>query len=134
MERLTQFFKALSDETRLRILVLLTHGELCVCDVMGVLGEPQSKVSRHLAYLKHSGWTNSRRVGVWMHYWLNEPVDEIHKAQLDFLKEKLVPLRQFQADKEKLMKLKKDGSCKAMMRSKANPSMGQRASLARRIR
>jgi ArsR family transcriptional regulator len=68
MERLAQFFKALSDETRLRIMMLLTQGELCVCDLMFVLDEPQSKVSRHLAYLKHSGLTNSKRAGVWMHY------------------------------------------------------------------
>ena len=42
MERLVQFFKALSDETRLRIMMLLTLGELCVCDLMFVLDEPQS--------------------------------------------------------------------------------------------
>lgn len=119
MERLAQFFKALSDETRLRIMVLLTHGELCVCDVMEVLGEPQSKVSRHLAYLKHSGLTNSRRVGVWMHYWLKDPEDEIHKAHMDFLKEKMAPLPQFREDEKKLVELKKQGSCRAMLRSKA---------------
>jgi len=89
MEQLVQFFKALSDETRLRIMMLLTQGELCVCDLMVVLDEPQSKVSRHLAYLKHSGLTNSKRAGVWMHYRLKEPADHLHNAQIDFLKEKL---------------------------------------------
>jgi ArsR family transcriptional regulator len=119
MEQLVQFFKALSDETRLRIMVLLTKGELCVCDLMFVLDEPQSKVSRHLAYLKHSGLTNSRRAGVWMHYWLKEPRNEVHKAQVNFLKKQLFHLPQFRRDREKLLELKKEGSCKAMMKFKA---------------
>jgi ArsR family transcriptional regulator len=119
MEQLAQFFKALSDETRLRIMMLLTQGELCVCDLMFVLDEPQSKVSRHLAYLKHSGLTNSKRAGVWMHYRLKEPVEEVHKAQIDFLKEQLSRLPQFRIDREKLLELKKQGGCKAMIKLKA---------------
>src|SRR4030042_5566369 len=98
MEQLVIFFKALSEEMRLRMMMLLTQGELCVCDLMFVLDEPQSKVSRHLAYLKHSGLTNSKRAGVWMHYWLKEPVDEVHKAQINFLKEQLGRLSQFRID------------------------------------
>jgi ArsR family transcriptional regulator len=119
MEQLIQFFKALSEEMRLRIMMLLTHGELCVCDLMVVLDEPQSKVSRHLAYLKHSGLTKSKRAGVWMHYRLKEPADDIHRAQLDFLKGQLSLLPQFRADREKLLKLKKQGGCKAMVKIKA---------------
>jgi ArsR family transcriptional regulator len=119
MEQLVQFFKALSDETRLRIMMLLTQGELCVCDLMFVLDEPQSKVSRHLAYLKHSGLTNSKRAGVWMHYRLKEPADDAHKVQIDFLKQKLSQLPQFRMDREELLELKKQGGCKAMIKSKA---------------
>ena len=119
MEKLAQFFKALSEETRLRIMMLLTQGELCVCDLMFVLDEPQSKVSRHLSYLKHSGLKNSRRAGVWMHYWLKEQVDDVHRAQLDFLKRQLSYLPQFRMDREKLLELKKQGGCKAMMKFKA---------------
>ena len=119
MEQLLQFFKALSDETRLRIMMLLTHGELCVCDLMIVLDEPQSKVSRHLAYLKHSGLTNSKRVGVWMHYSLKKASDETYKAQINFLMEQLSHLPQFRMDREKLLDLKKQGSCKAVMKLKA---------------
>src|SRR4030067_1874377 len=107
MEQLVQFFKALSEVMRLRIMMLLTQGELCVCDLMFVLDEPQSKVSRHLAYLKHSGLTNSRRAGVWMHYCLKESADEVHKAQIDFLKEKLSHLPQFRKDREKLLERNK---------------------------
>lgn len=119
MERLAQFFKALSDETRLRIMMLLTKGELCVCDVMEVLGEPQSKVSRHLAYLKHSGITESKRVGVWMHYRLKDSQNGILKAQIDFLKEKLSEVPPFRSDRQKLIELKRQGSCKAMVKLKS---------------
>jgi len=119
MEQLIQFFKALSDETRLRIMMLLTRGELCVCDLMVVLDEPQSKVSRHLAYLKHSGLTNSKRVGVWMHYRLKQPADDVHRAELDFLKEKLSCFPEFRRDREKLLELKKQGGCKAIVKLKA---------------
>lgn len=65
-----QMYKALGDETRLRILGLLCRGELCVCDIMEVLELPQSTVSRHLAYLKNSGWATGTRRGRWMYYQL----------------------------------------------------------------
>ncbi|MGQ9509467.1 MAG: ArsR/SmtB family transcription factor [Thermodesulfobacteriota bacterium] len=119
MEQIVQFFKALSDKTRLRILMLLTTGELCVCDLMEVLGEPQSKVSRHLAYLKHSGITENKRIGVWMHYSLKEPADDVLRAQIEFLKEQFPCLTQFRTDREKLLELKKQGGCKAMLKFKA---------------
>lgn len=113
MERLVQFFKALSDETRLRALMLLTHGELCVCDVMAVLEQPQSKVSRHLAYLKHSGLVQSRRVGVWMHYRLDESSRGAHRSLVKCLKAELSHLAPFRTDKEKMLELKRRGGCKA---------------------
>ncbi len=64
-------FNALADETRLRILNLLGEGELCVCDMMTVLGEPQSKISRHLAYLRRTRLVETTRKGLWMHYRLS---------------------------------------------------------------
>jgi len=68
MNSVTRLFKALSDDTRLRIFGLLQEGELCVCDLMAVLELPQSTVSRHLAYLRNSGVVADRREGVWIHY------------------------------------------------------------------
>ena len=118
MDQLAQLFKALSEDTRVRIVMLLTYGELCVCDLMAVLDEPQSKVSRHLAYLKHSGMTNSKRVGVWMHYWLNDSENRICKALIDFLKEHLSHQIQFQGDMKRLLELKKQGGCKAALKLK----------------
>ena len=72
MHNEARLFKALADETRLRILALLLEGELCVCEIMAALDLPQSTVSRHLAYLRNSGWVKDRRQGVWMYYSLNE--------------------------------------------------------------
>ena len=63
-----QLFKILSDPTRLRLLNLLAHEEVCVCDLHGTLGVDQPKVSRHLAQLKRAGLVEARRNGKWMHY------------------------------------------------------------------
>ena len=69
-----QMYKALGDITRLRILGLLHTGELCVCDIMEILKLPQSTVSRHLAYLRNSGWVGGRRKGKWMYYQLRQSI------------------------------------------------------------
>ncbi|MCC6397682.1 MAG: metalloregulator ArsR/SmtB family transcription factor [Bacteroidetes bacterium] len=86
MEDLAKMFKALSDPSRLRILNLLYHsGELCVCDIIAVMGVTQTKVSRHLAYLKRAGLVTDRRQGLWMLYSLPRPVDEMHRRMIDAL-------------------------------------------------
>jgi ArsR family transcriptional regulator len=69
MKNEARLFKSLGDETRLMILwLLMQKEELCVCDIMGVLGITQSKASRHLRYLFHLGWVTDRRDGLWMNY------------------------------------------------------------------
>lgn len=73
MDELAEGLKALADPTRLRLLNLLRHGELCVCDLTVSLGLPQPKVSRHLGYLKKERWVSGRRAGKWMHYKLATP-------------------------------------------------------------
>ncbi len=115
MEQLAQLYKALSEEMRLRIMMLLTQGELCVCDIQAVLDEPQSKVSRHLAYLKHSGLVSSKRVGVWMHYLIKESADKTCMAQLAFMEEHLAKLPQFGADRRKLKQFQKEKGCDALL-------------------
>ena len=80
MKAPAKLFKALSDETRLRILALLSHGELCVCDLMEVLNLPQSTVSRHLAHLRNAGLVDDRRQGVWMYYRLLNPQGELENS------------------------------------------------------
>jgi ArsR family transcriptional regulator len=87
---LAQMFKALSEEIRLRIISLLTGGELCVCDLIAVLDLPQSTISRHLAYLKNAGWVEGERRGVWMYYRLNEPEDALRANLMQALAAMLV--------------------------------------------
>ncbi len=71
MNQASDIFKALSEPTRLRIMALLTRGELCVCDLMAVLELPQSTVSRHIGRLKQAGLIADRRAGQWVYYRLN---------------------------------------------------------------
>jgi ArsR family transcriptional regulator, arsenate/arsenite/antimonite-responsive transcriptional repressor len=67
-------FKTLSDKARLRIYsLLLVCGELCVCDIEATLGFTQTKVSRHLSYLKRAGLVKDRRQGLWSLYAIAEP-------------------------------------------------------------
>jgi ArsR family transcriptional regulator, arsenate/arsenite/antimonite-responsive transcriptional repressor len=111
MEQLVQLYKALSEEMRLRIMMLLTHGELCVCDLMAILDEAQSKVSRHLAYLKHSGMVKSKRDGLWMHYSLKDSMESVAQAQISFLKRQLTSADWFQKDMKKMEEVKKQKLC-----------------------
>jgi ArsR family transcriptional regulator len=72
MNELVTMFKALSDETRLRIIKLLEHGELCVCDIVAALDMVQPKVSFHLSTLKEAGFIKDKKQGRWIHYSLND--------------------------------------------------------------
>ena len=72
MEELVSIFKALSDETRLRIIKLLEQRELCVCDITAALDMVQPKISFHLSALKEAGLIKDRKQGKWIHYSLNE--------------------------------------------------------------
>lgn len=81
-----RLFKAFADETRLRILHLLTREpELCVCDLMRILDQPQSKISRHLAYLRAAGLVQDRKEGLWSYYSLAKPEGGFHKSLIGCL-------------------------------------------------
>jgi len=70
-----QLFKNLSDETRLRLVLLLREkGELCVCELTSLLKETQPKISRHLALLREKGLLLDRREGKWIFYRLSPHV------------------------------------------------------------
>ena len=84
--QLTDAFKGLADPTRLRILNLLLHGELCVCHIQRVLGASQPNVSRHLNYLKHSGLVLDRRDGFRVFYRLVEARRQPRKSLFAFLR------------------------------------------------
>lgn len=66
------FFDSLSDATRRRVLtLLLSQGELCVCELVAALDLPQPKISRHLAVMREAGLTAMRREGTWIFYRLH---------------------------------------------------------------
>ncbi len=71
MEKFIKIFKALSDEARLRIYLLLTQGEFCVCEIVNILKIEQSRVSHCLRILKEAELVNNRRDGVWIIYSAN---------------------------------------------------------------
>lgn len=99
-----RFFQALGDKTRLRLLNLMGDQEICVCYFVEILGQPQPKISRHLAYLRSVGIVEARREGKWMHYRMvmppNEGAIKVLREILDWLKEE----KTMQADRTKLTK------------------------------
>jgi ArsR family transcriptional regulator, arsenate/arsenite/antimonite-responsive transcriptional repressor len=99
-----RFFQALGDNTRLRLLSLMGDQEVCVCYFVEILGGPQPKISRHLAYLRSAGIVSARREGKWMHYRIVTPphigAAQILKQTLDWLKEEKV----MQKDRAQLTK------------------------------
>ena len=105
-------FKALADETRLRIIsLLLAEGELCVCDLIAAIKLPQSTVSRHLAYLRKTGWVNDRRCGSWMYYSIAQSDSTFQKELLDFLRRQAAAFPATCGDLERLECFGKDSGC-----------------------
>jgi ArsR family transcriptional regulator, arsenate/arsenite/antimonite-responsive transcriptional repressor len=102
-------FKALADRTRLRILGLLLAGEVCVCDLQDSLKSPQSKVSRHLAYLRRVGLVETRRKGLWVHYRLATLGDPVQAAIVDAVGHALTHTEIVQRDGVRLKK--RTGCC-----------------------
>jgi ArsR family transcriptional regulator, arsenate/arsenite/antimonite-responsive transcriptional repressor len=103
---LVRIYQCLCDETRLRILSLLNEGELCVCHIQEILGEPQVKVSKHLAYLRARGLVASRKKANWMIYSLPaRPSGEL-KANLSCLQDCAREHPVFSADAARRRKLR----------------------------
>lgn len=112
VEGLARFFRALGDETRVRIVALLTHGELCVCHVEAALEISQPTASRQLAILKHAGVVSARRDGSWIHYRLADQLDEGRKAQLRALIRHFSARDVLKRDVERLLKTRGPGACR----------------------
>ena len=88
MKDLAQVFKALSEESRLRILNLIFRtGEICVCDIESITGFTQTKTSRHLLYLRNAELVDVRQQGLWMLYSVAKPKNKAHERLLNCLKE-----------------------------------------------
>jgi ArsR family transcriptional regulator len=109
LAQMESLFKALADATRLRILGLLLAGEVCVCDIHESLKIPQSKTSRHLAYLRRSGLVETRREGLWIHYRMGRLADPVLAAISDAVGHALTHLDTVHRDGERLQK--RTGCC-----------------------
>lgn len=86
--RAARWFHALSDPTRLGIVVRLTDGERCVCELTDALDAAQSRLSFHLRVLKDAGLITDRRDGRWVHYSLNREAIEEARNFLTSIKPK----------------------------------------------
>ena len=106
-----RIFRAFSDATRLRILSLLKHGEQCVGDLVAILGVPQPKVSRHLAYLRKAGLVETREQGLWNFYRLAPATSPFHKKLLECLTACFGDVPKVARDADKARVLKKSGGC-----------------------
>ena len=104
---LVQIYQCFCDRTRLRILCLLTKSPLCVCHFQDILGEPQVKVSKHLAYLRSKGMVATEREQNWIIYSLpNRAAAELEK-NLKCLQDCVQADPIFKRDLEKLTKLRR---------------------------
>lgn len=107
-----RLFRAFADTTRLRILHLLKGRELCVCDLVAVIGSPQPTISRHLAYLRKMGLILGRKEGLWNHYRLAPIQSDLHGRLLDCLPGCLALLPDLSADAHSLdQRLCDKGNC-----------------------
>jgi ArsR family transcriptional regulator len=103
MRDLVKLFKALSDETRIRILKVLLERECCVCEVMQALDISQSRASRNLGILEDAGFIKSRRDGLWIVYSIDEQKMNSYAALLiELLRGSLVNEEIILQDRERL--------------------------------
>jgi len=109
---LSRLFKALGDETRLRIVALLTHGEFCVCHVEVALGLQQANVSRHLGVLRNAGIVETRRDGNWVYYRLVNHADPDCDRQLRALAEGFLGHEVLRKDVARLRKAVGPAACR----------------------
>lgn len=109
--KMTNVFKALSDETRLRILSLILNGEMCVCEIEDCLVLTQSNASRHLTALKKAGILSSSKQAQWVYYRLNEKFCNENRELINYLTEKLKSLSTYESDNLKRKSSKQSDLC-----------------------
>ncbi|HUR80037.1 MAG TPA: metalloregulator ArsR/SmtB family transcription factor [Thermoanaerobaculia bacterium] len=101
-EAMEELFLALGDRTRLRLLNLMSDGEVCVCFFVEVLDEPQPKISRHLASLRSAELVSARREGKWAHYAITPPGHPTLRAAFEAVIASLREDREMQRDRAAL--------------------------------
>ena len=108
----SRLFKALGDDTRLRIVALLSQGELCVCHVQEALGLTQPNASRQLGVLRDAGVVEARREGTWTYYKLAAQPDGHRDRQLQALVRGFASQRTLRNDVERLVKVRGPAACR----------------------
>jgi len=124
--RLIQVYKCLCDETRLRILQLLTVSPLCVCHIQSVLGKPQVVISQHLSYLKNHGLAGAQRHQQWMIYSLPETPSAELAANLKCLQDCATTDPVFAKDRARLRKLMGNKNVAALLATGCCPARSRR--------
>ena len=107
-------FKALSEESRLRIISLLMEGEMCVCEIESCLKMTQSNASRHLTVLRKCGILDSYKQAQWAYFRINECFMKEHKELWEYLQIRLRELPTYQIDCEEYEKCKDHNLCNFM--------------------
>lgn len=107
-----EFFNLLSDETRLRCLLLLQkEKELCVCEFSHILGSIQPKISRHLSLLRKSGLVLDERREQWVYYRLSDKLQTWMKQVLTATLEDLKNTEPYQSDFAKIKSVRNRNPC-----------------------
>jgi ArsR family transcriptional regulator len=110
MYKLVKAIKALSDETRLRMLSLLLQRECCVCEVMQVLNVSQTRASRNLNILYDAGFLKLRKEGLWSYYSIDKAyLDGYLSFLIDAMEQGLKDNGIISQDKERLRQAKRIG-------------------------
>lgn len=109
--RMDRMFRAFADRTRLRILILLQEGELCVSDLIAILRVPQAKASHHLNYLRRAGLVEVRKEGLWSFYRLRPAETCFHGKLLECLDHCFAGVPGLAADRARAAKIKASGGC-----------------------
>jgi len=110
----TSLFRQLTDHTRLRTLLLLRQGPLCVCHIVEILGEPQAKISKQLSQLRRAGLLKVERVRNWSVYRITEPPMPVLEAIIEVIRSenRQGPIREDERKRRQLIeRLQKDPGC-----------------------
>jgi len=99
--------KALADENRVRTLMFLAEGELCVCQIIEMLGLAPSTVSKHMNILYQARLVESRKEGRWIYYRLPDRGEPMIRDALRWVRESLADDEQAARDAERLRVVKK---------------------------
>jgi len=120
---LSEVLKILGDETRLRILNLLTRQELCVCMIEETLDITQTNASKHLNRLRHSGVITCRKLAQWCFYSVNGSFENEFGELFVFLKKQWKTCQQYIEDMQRLdCLIKTNDCCKRLLQQSKNQS------------